>query len=238
MRSISKGAAVAIAGSAVGLFAAAMPASAASSFVTPSDNPHTIPVDNNYNALPFDVTVTGYASQTSVFIEICNGVPSTNPGWSPGIDCDISTSPSPVKASTSGTASFPASNINTQIGDFNGVGPSDNMNCLSDNEIQAFGDATPAGAPGEWNLGPNDTQTAQGQPVDPSQPAWDNCQLRASSNNSAVTTDQVFITLTIPSTFPYTPEAPLAILLPIGAAGLLVGGLVLNRRRRSVRAAA
>lgn len=238
MRSINKGAIVALAGTAAALIGAASPAFAATSYTTPSDNPHTIPVDNNYNALPFDVTVTGYGANQGVFIEICDGTPTTVNGWSPATFCDITTSPAAATANSSGTATFPSSNSNFQIGDFNGVSPGDLFNCLSQNEINAFGDATPGAFPGEFNLGAGDTATATGQTVDPSHPAWTNCQLRASTNNSAVTGDQVFKTLTIPSTFPFTPEAPMAILLPLGAGGLLAGGIVLGRRRRSARLAA
>jgi hypothetical protein len=240
VRSINKGAIAALTGSAVALIGAATPAFAQSTtpaFTTPSDNPHTIPVDNNYNALPFDIAVSGYPHGTNVFVEICDGQPIAS-GWNPTLRCDNTTSPSPVPADVNGNASFPASNVNEQIGVFNGISPGDVFNCLSLNEIQAFGDATPGQFPGEWTLGAGDTMTATGQTVDPNQPAWTNCLLRASSNNATATTDQIFDTLTIPSTFPFTPEAPVAILLPLGAAGLLAGGLVFGRRRRAARVAA
>ena len=239
MRSIHKGAIVALAGSAVAVIGGASPAFAATSITQPSDNPHTIPVDNNYNALPFDITASGYSSGQPVLIEICDGQPSTSAGWSPTTNCDISTSPSAVPASSTGSASFPASNRNTAIKDVHGQGPGDVFNCLTQTEINNSGPGTTPGQfPGEYTLDPNYTSTPTGQLVDPNVPAWTNCQLRASSNNSAVTSDQALITLTIPDTFPFTPEAPMAILLPVGASGLLAGGFIFARRRRSARLAA
>jgi hypothetical protein len=212
------------------------------SIYEPSANPFTIPVDNNYNALPFDVSVRGYAPGTLVFVEVCDGLDSGDPSWVITQDCDLGTSTAGQTADGSKQAYFPANNRNTAVHDLNGVSTQTKFNCLSDNEINDFGDATPGfngqSFPGEFQLGPNDFTTATGQAVDPTVPAWDNCQLMSTSNKSAFVNDNAFITLTVPGTFPFTPEAPMAILLPLGALGLLAGGIVLARRRRSARLAA
>jgi hypothetical protein len=220
------------------MIGAAAPAFAA--ITSPSANPYTVPVDSGYNPQPFTVTANGYGPNQSVYIEVCDGLPSTTHGWDPTLDCDNGTSPAAATANSAGTATFPATNPNFQIGDFNGVSPSNSFNCISSDEIPADAVKQPNGS---YQLGSGDNTVTNNSgdqfQVNPSDPTWTNCQLRVSSNNAAVTSDQQLITLTIPSApTNQTPESPLAILLPIGAAGLLGGGVLIARRRRSNRLAA
>ena len=234
MRIIHKGAAVAIVGSAMGLFAAAGPAFAGSitspsdGFNVPESTGGAIPAGT---PLPFQVTGSGWGANTSVLIEICDGNnPSTLQGWDPTINCDLATSPA-SESSPAGTPTFPATGTGRTIGDFRGIGPSDLFNCLAAEDVTGL----TQNADGSWPV--TASSTANGEQIDPSQTSWTNCQLRMSTNDTAVTTDQAFIHLVIPDTPAQTPEAPFAILLPVGAVGLLGGAVLFARRRRSVRAA-
>jgi len=76
--------------------------------------------------------------------------------------------------------------------------------------------------------------------IDLSVPSWTNCQVKVSSSNAGNTPDQAFITFALPNSGPppSTPEVPLAIVLPIGAVGLLAGAYVINRRRHTQRLSA
>jgi hypothetical protein len=186
--------------------------------------------------LAFPIQGSGWTVNQQVLVEICDGTPSSAPGWDPTINCDLATSPAAQSANSSGNVTFAATNINNKIGVYRGQGPTDNFNCLAPQDIPA---GTPQNPDGSYTLPSTTTATANGEPIDPSVPSWTNCQLRMSSNNSASTSDQAFLTLSIPDTPSQTPEAPFAVLLPLGALGLLGGGFMITRRRRShLRAAA
>ncbi|HWE56675.1 MAG TPA: Ig-like domain-containing protein [Acidimicrobiales bacterium] len=171
---------------------------ASASVTAPGANPYTIPVDTTDNALPFTITANGFQAKQSVYIEICSGLPTTTKGWDPTLDCDNGTSPAAASADTGGTATFPGTNPNFQIVDFNGLSPSGTFDCISPDELPP--DAT-ANADGSYTIPADDAVADTGVPLTinsaPS-PAWTNCQVRVSSNNAAVTSDQQFFTILIP----------------------------------------
>ena len=191
------------------LFVAA-PAFAAT-ITNPSTNPFTIPEDAQGNPVSFTVSGGGFPPNApNVVVEECDGVPSSAPGWSPTTHCDLATSPSPKPADANGNYTFPANDPNFGFTPFPpGLSPQGLFNCLY-----------------------------QGQPnPNNGRPNYTNCQLRVSSNNSAATTDQTFITLTYPPPTSQVSEVPIAIVLPLGF--LAIGGAFwLIHKRRATRAAA
>jgi hypothetical protein len=147
------------------------------------------------------------------------------------------TSPEGVPSTTAGGVTWTASNSQQQIGVFRGESPQDFFNCLAPADVPG---GTTQNANGSWNIPASDTQTSSGSDaIDPNVPSWTNCQLRVSSNNAAVTSDQAFDTLSLQSgPTGSVPETPYAVLLPIGAVAVLGGGVVIMRRRRKSHAAA
>ncbi len=241
MRTIHKGAAAAFAGSALALFATASPAFAGT-ITNPTTSPFPVPESTGASGqppagtpLPFEIQGSGYGAHQNIDVEICDGTPSTANGWDPTINCDLATSPPPAGADASGNVTFAGTNANNSIGIFRGQSPSDDFNCLAPEDVPSGSVHNPDGS---ITLPSSDSQTANGEAVDPSVPAWTNCQLRMSSNDSASTSDQAFLALSIPDTPAQTPEAPFAVLLPLGAVGLLGGVVAFSRRRRAQRAAA
>jgi hypothetical protein len=236
VRTIHKGSiagAAAVAGSTVALLSTASPAFAGT-FTQPTSNPFTVPVVQSGaqagTPLTFPVAGTGYPATQAVFIEICDGLPSSNPNWDPTINCDLATSPAPSNASSTGAVSWPATNASLSIVDFRGQSPQAQFNCVAQEDVPS---GTPTFPDGGLNLdGVNGGLTKNGETIAQGVESWTNCQLRMSSSNQAATTDQAFITLTIPNTPTGVPETSFAVLLPIGAAGLLAAGLIVSRRRR------
>ena len=168
----------------------------ATEITQPSASPFVIPLDSHLAALPFTVSSTGWPSHQLVYIEICDGEPTTRPGWSPASHCDNQTSPSPAAADSHGNVTFPAGSQNFSIIDFHGASPNGQFNCVAPSELP--GDSA-VGPDGSRTLSPRDTQAADGVALNPDTPAWTQCQLRVSSNNSYSTTDQRFMTLLIPT---------------------------------------
>jgi hypothetical protein len=245
VRTIYKGSVAglaAVAGSTVALLSTAGPASAATSFTQPTTNPFTVPVVQSGSTagtpLPFAIAGTGYLQNQNVFIEMCDGLPSSNPAWDPTADCDLVSSPAASTAqTTAGNVSWPATLPSNSIGDFRGQSPQQIFNCVAQEDVPTGQAPNPDGS---FNLdGVNGGNTQNGEPLAQGVESWLNCQVRMSSNNSASTTDQVFITTNIPNTPTGVPETSFAVLLPLGAAGLLAAGLIVTRRRRrSARMAA
>jgi hypothetical protein len=190
----------------------AAPAFAATTITTPSSNPFTIPEDAQGNPVSFTISGGGFpANAPNVVVEQCDGTnPATTPGWSPNTHCDLATSPSPTSADANGNYTFPANDPNFGFTPFPpGPSPSNLFNCLY----------------------PGQTPPANGKP------SFTNCQIRVSSNDTAVTSDQVFLTLTYPQPTSSVSEVPVAIVLPLGF--LAIGGAFwLIRRRRAGQAAA
>jgi hypothetical protein len=177
----------------------------AGTITTPSTNPFAVPGDSTGNPQPFTVVGSGFAPNTNIFAIICDGTPSTTPGWDPTLNCDNLTAPAPVASSSTGVATFSATDPNAAIHPFKGASPNLMFNCIA----------------------PGDAQPTNGLPT------FTNCQVRISSNNASSTSDQTFLTMTLPATVtppPATPETKYVVLLPV-AALMAIGGFVLYRRR-------
>lgn len=242
MRTIHKGSLAglaAVAGSTVALVSTASPAFAGT-FTQPTSNPFTVPVTQTAGSagpagtpITFPVAGTGYTTNSQVFIEICDGTDPTTPGWDPNVNCDLATSPAPSTANATGGVSWPATNAGNSIVDFRGQSPQQVFNCVAQEDVP---NGTPQNPDGSFTL-TADT-TVNGEPLAPGVESWTNCQLRMSTSDQIVTADQAFIHLTIPNTPAGVPESSFAVLLPIGAAGLLAAGVIITRRRRSTRMAA
>jgi hypothetical protein len=142
----------------------------AATITQPTGNPFVVPGDANGNPLPFTIVATGYTAGSQVFVEQCDGVLPTAPGWSPTIDCDNGTSPAAAIASANGTATFSANDLNHAFHPFKNDSPSGQFNCLSPNDPS-----------------PNNGLTD-----------YRNCRVRVSSNNAAVTSDQAFLLIQLP----------------------------------------
>src|SRR5689334_3606678 len=154
-------------------------AASAGTIQTPSTNPFVVPGDVNGNPLSFTVVATGFNPGQNIFVEQCDGVPHTAPGWDPTLNCDNGASNAPVIADGSGTATFTTPGQH-EFDPVKGPQPSGFFACL----------------------GPTDPAS------DPQLPGgdWTNCQLRVSSNNTASTADQAFLTLQLPVT-PNLPDS-------------------------------
>ena len=157
----------------------AEPAGAATSITTPSTNPFVVPGDAGGLPQPFTVSAAGFAVGANVFVEQCDGVAATAPGWDPTINCDLGSSPAAAVADASGNVSFPVADPNFAFKPFKGMSPQGLFNCLSLN------DASPANGLIDHRL----------------------CKLRVSTNNSAATADQVFLPLVLPDD-PNSPQPP------------------------------
>jgi hypothetical protein len=190
------------------------------SVCTPA-NPYQALTDVNASGVGtprfFTITGTGYTpAGTNVVIEVCDGTPATTAGWDPTINCDGLTSPAAALADANGSVTFAATDTNRRLHLFDGLGPSTTspFNCLRADEPDPGNGFPVFGIPG----------TAD-------------CQVRMSTNNTVSTTDQAFFSFALVRP-PQVPEAPYAILLPVGALVLFGGGYVVTRRRRSSQAAA
>lgn len=176
------GAALVVVTGAVGLYASATPAGAAT-ITAPTGNPFVVPGDVGGNPLKFTVSASGFAVSTNVFVEQCDGASPTSVGWDPTTNCDLGSSPAPVVSDGSGNVTFDMNDLNHGFQPFKGASPQGLFNCLS----------------------PNDPSPANGLPD------HRNCQIRVSSNNAAATADQVFLRIALPDDPDTVPPAPLKI---------------------------
>jgi hypothetical protein len=188
----------------------------AGSFTSPTGttaSPYVVPGDSSGNPQPFTITGSGYPVGAQVYVEQCSGIDPASAGWDPTIECDSFTSPAAAIADASGNVTFSKTDPNRAFHPFKGSSPSGTQfNCLS----------------------PNDPDPKNGLP------SYRNCKVRMSTSNAAVTSDQAFLPIQLPDTKtppPVAPEAPYAVLLPLGAVGL-AGGFVLLRKRRPSAASA
>jgi large repetitive protein len=156
---------------AIGVVSSIGPAFAATAITSPSSNPFSAPGDATGNPQAFTVSASGFAPGANVFVEQCDGVPATQSGWDAAQDCDLGSSPSPAAADASGNVTFNAADPNHAFTPFKGESPQSLFNCL------ASGESSPGNGLTDYT----------------------NCQLRVSTNNTAGTSDQVFLTLTLPS---------------------------------------
>jgi hypothetical protein len=198
----------ALAGPVVGL-AMMVGTAAAGTITNPASNPFAVP--GTYQApVPFDISGSGYPAGGSVSVEICDGVLPTTPGYDPAAHCDIGTSPAPATPDASGNVTFLASDINARIGVFDGPSPQFLFNCL------AVGEPDPNNA----------------------LPSFTNCQIRLSTNNTAVTSDQAYKTMSLPGPGTGVPGVPTTTVIPVALVAGGAGFFLLRRRRPRQSAAA
>jgi hypothetical protein len=141
---------------------------------TPSGIPpaYAVPGDVNGNPQSFTVVATGFAPSTLIYLEVCDGLSPSTPGWDAASDCDNGASNAPVLSDGTGMATFTAG-TNRQFVPVKGLQPTGLFACDS----------------------PDDAPTS---PV-PALGDWTDCQLKVSSSNTAATSDQTFLTLTYPA---------------------------------------
>jgi len=169
-------AAIAIATLFTSLFATA--AGAAPSIGEPHGSPYVVKLDAQGKPVPFTVVAKGFPPGSLVYVEQCNGRPPTAPNWLPTRDCDIGSSPAAAIADATGTARFPAGDLNHGFPAFVGLGPEGLFHCL----------------------------TPDAKPTDDGLAYYRTCQIRVSSNNNVSTTDQVFQPIAFGSV-PKTPTS-------------------------------
>lgn len=168
--------------SAVALLAltAVVPGVAAAGTIDqPRGNPVTAPVDATGTLQPMTVVASGFAPGALVYVEQCDDTAPSSPQWDPTINCDLGSSPSPVTADARGVATFPASDVNRAFRPFVGPGPQAQFSCV-----------------------------AGGTPARASTPTFSQCAIRVSTNNTARTTDQAFVTLAFPANAKNGPPPP------------------------------
>src|SRR3974390_101583 len=117
----------------VGVVLALSGVALATSITQPSVSPFVVAGDGAGNPLPFTIVATGFSAGHQVFVEQCDGVPTSAQGWNPLTNCDLSSSPAPVIADQNGTATFDASGAHA-FTPFKGESPQTLFNCLSPNE--------------------------------------------------------------------------------------------------------
>ena len=139
----------------------------------PGISPFKVPSNALGQPVAFTIQANGFASGAQVFLEVCDGTPSTAVGWNPNINCDLGSAPAPVVASAAGVALFPAGDPNKQFKPFRGQSPQGMFNCLN-----------------ALDPSPNNGL-----------PDFTNCQVRISTNNTASTADQQFFTMQLPTGF-------------------------------------
>jgi hypothetical protein len=230
-------------------FVGAPPASAA--ILKPASRPYVVALNAKGDPEPFTIRASGYEPQEPVYLEICDGGPATEAGWSPTVDCDGTTSGAAVAANGQGVATF-AVGGQSEVLLFRGASPTRSFNCLAPADINRA--ATPKAGMG--NVVPSAHRTYPpaddagynaGEPkplaADPAIPSWDDCQVRIASTDEVATTDQQFVGITLGGallsatvTKKSTSSLSPAVVVPIGVAAVILGGgLVYSRRRRHAR---
>jgi hypothetical protein len=238
------GAAAAIGGSAALVAFTAVPAWAQSVSPDPYPVPQSSPGIPNLSAV--SVTASGLTAGTSWYAGTCDGVPFTNPGWSPPNDC----------GPFSGANVVPASTDSLTFGGNPETSSASNAFLLwhgSNGDDTVFGEMPfNCLAPDDPPAGP--TTTEGNLPIDPSLPSWGSsagenpgvgggtapCQITVTENANSFLSNNLQDPINLTATAPI-PQSPVAIALPVGAAVLLVGGAAaigIRRRRRNHAVAA
>ncbi len=143
----------------------------ATRIVEPATSPYHVALDASHAPVPFTVAAGGFAPGSNVFAEQCDGRAPTAEHYNVTVDCDIGSAPPPAIADAQGVARWDATNPNRRILFFAGASPQGLFNCV-------------------------------GGPVsDPHNnlPTYKTCQIRVSSNNTQITPDQVYLTMTFDS---------------------------------------
>jgi hypothetical protein len=162
---------------------------AAATFVAPAA-PLRVPLDAHHYPKAVTISVQGYKPGSLLYVEQCDGTSPLAPQWSPTYNCDIASSPSAALAGANGVATFSASDSSLAFVPFVGEGPSRLFNCI------ASGDAAPQDAVKTFT----------------------NCQVRVSTNDADVTSDQIFMPLVLPVGAKQPPPPPDVTTLPRGSA--------------------
>jgi hypothetical protein len=136
-------------------------------------SPYQVTLDGGSHPRPFAVVVSGFAPGQQVFIEQCDAINPSTPTWDPTIDCDSGSSPAPVVVGSDGRATFAPDDANHRFTPFVGVSPQSEFSCLA------------AGGP-------------VGNPS-AAVPSYASCQVRVSSNNATITSDQVMFPIALPA---------------------------------------
>ncbi len=175
---------------------------ASTKIVEPSGKPAQVKLDANGKPMAITVKATGFAPDTQVWVEQCDGRVPSDPNWAPTRDCDVGSSPAAAIADKTGTVVFAATDRNRAVQLFVGTGPEQLFNCL-----------TPKGA--SPNNGVSDYRT---------------CQIRVSTNNAAATQDQVFVPIVF-GTSSSSGASKVPFLIVGAIVVLFVAGFVIFSRR-------
>ncbi len=110
---------------------AATAANAAPRVVEPRADPVAVHLDTSGNPQSFTIKVTGFAPDTRVYVEQCDGTAPTDPKWRPSVDCDLGTQTAGLLADNNGTVAFPAGDRNFGFKPVRGKSPEGLFNCLA-----------------------------------------------------------------------------------------------------------
>jgi hypothetical protein len=180
----------------------------AGTITVPAANPYVAIYDATGANLSFvTVSGTGFPVSTLMFIEQCDGLAPSAPGWDATVDCDAGSSPAPVMSTAGGAVSFLATDLNRRFRPFEGASPQQNFNCL-----------------GPAQANPNNGLVN-----------WTNCQIRVASSTSAATDDQAFKTITLPN--PSAPAAPTAVKALSGSTTIATGPMTVTFTPGSIHGA-
>jgi hypothetical protein len=186
-------------------------AGAATSVTEPAGNPIHVAVDARGVPVPFTVVATGFKPGTLVYVEQCDGRPTTAPNWLPTRDCDIGTSPASVIVDPAGRVQFTEGDRNHGFHPFLGTGPETLFSCLRVNAAVSSKSLVPE---------------------------YRNCQIRVSTSNYQATDDQVMVPIAFGSAAGSSSSGPSPLVIALLVAVVVAGAVlvfVLLRGRRSQR---
>ena len=196
---------------ALAITALGAPVGGAATRITEPSGTYHVTFDAQGKPLPVTIVAKGFPPQTQIFVEQCNARKPSDPGWSPGIDCDDGGAPAPAISDAQGTARFPAGDRNHSFLPVMGTSPSNLFNCIAPDAAQPN----------------NDLNT------------FTTCQIRVSTNNATATDDQVFATLVFGGSTSGSGSGSaivVVLLVAVFVIALALGGYFWRRRRRPAQA--
>ena len=158
---------------------------AVGNITTPASNPFNVPGNAAGQPQSFTIAATGFGAGALVKVQICDGLPASNPQWDVTLDCDLGTQTAGQSSpGATSTLTFTAGDINFGIKPFKGSSPQGQFTCYT---------------PTQWPTASNGT-------TDPATllPAWNNCQIRVASSLS----DQTFSTMILPDAIVASAPVP------------------------------